>query len=77
METVYDRIKRMTPEELRIFIYWVYRNGNEDGMRGLCDSESGYFGGHVLFIPASELFSNDDVENDLWDRFEEIYRNND
>lgn len=49
METMYDRIKRMTPAEMQSFIYWVYKCGNEDGKMGLEDSPPdglpSYFGG--------------------------------
>jgi len=35
---MYDRIKFMTQDEMREFIYWVYMNGNQDGQMQLCDS---------------------------------------
>ena len=71
-ETMYDRIKRMTPDEMRQFIYWVYRNGNEDGKTNSCDSPGAYFGGAMLHKDVREVMPNNKVE-ELWDSFEEIY----
>lgn len=67
METMYDRIKRMTLGEMKEFVYWVYMNGNKDGEENICDSGGfeTYFGGFVLTIPANELMPNGNVE-DLW-----------
>ena len=67
METMYNRIKRMTKEEMQEFIYWVYSCGNRDGMEGLEDSYGiqSYFGGYLLTKKASEVMSNDSV-SDLW-----------
>ena len=70
METMYERIKRMTKEEMREFIYLVYLCGNEDGKHNLCDSPHGsYFGGLVLTLNANELMPDDKVSNlyDSWD----------
>lgn len=63
METMYERIKRMTEEEMRQFIYWVYLNGNRDGWTECCDSESSYFGGYMLTLPANEVIPNGDVDS--------------
>ena len=76
METMYNRIKRMTPEEMQSFIYWVYKCGNEDGKMGLEDSPPdgllSYFGGAMLTYKVKEVMPNDNV-NDLWNNFEKIY----
>lgn len=75
METMYERIKRMTKDEMRNFVYWVYMNGNKDGEVYCCDSEAGYFGGYMLTKPVSEVMPNDTVD-DLWDNFEKIFGTN-
>lgn len=74
METMYNRIKRMTPEEMREFIYWVYICGNRDGEQNLEDSPGccSYFGGAMLLKNASEVMPND-CTGDLWDNFKEVY----
>lgn len=72
METMYERIKRMTAEEMRQFVYWVYLCGNRDGENGLEDSPSAYFGGHMLTMNAKQVMPNDDAK-DLWDNFKEIW----
>lgn len=74
METMYERIKRMTPEEMREFVYWVYLNGNKDGQIGLEDSPGccSYFGGAMLLKDAREIMPNDTSE-DLWDNFNMVY----
>lgn len=72
METMYERIKRMTKDEMKSFIYWVYMNGNEDGDIGCCDSELGYFGGHMLNRPVENVMPNDSVK-DLWDNFNKVF----
>lgn len=70
---MHERIKAMTQEEMREFIYWVYMNGNKDGEMNLCDSPAAsYFGGAMLEYDAKEVMPNDNV-NDLWDNFESIY----
>ena len=64
METMYERIKRMTEEEMSEFIYLVYFCGNDDGRRNLCDSPYGsYFGGHLLTLDANKLMPNDKVDD--------------
>lgn len=76
VETMYHRIKRMTPEEMQSFVYWVYKCGNEDGKMGLEDSPPdalpSYFGGAMLTYKAKQVMPHDNV-NDLWDNFEAIY----
>lgn len=64
METMYDRVKRMSYEEMRKFIYIVYLCGNEDGKEMMCDSPSfSYFGDGFLHIKVEDLMPNDDVED--------------
>lgn len=74
METMYERIKRMTMYEMKEFIYWVYMNGNKDGEEYQCDSGgfTSYFGGYMLNKLASEVMPHDNTD-DLWDDFKEIY----
>ena len=64
METMYERIKRMTEGEMRKFIYAVYFSGNNDGFHLTCDSPncSSYFGGYMLTLDAKELMPNDSVD---------------
>lgn len=64
METMYDRIKSMTKDEMRKFIYWVYKAGVKDGENDTCDSANGFFGGHIIDMPAEELIPNG--LDDLW-----------
>lgn len=73
METMYERIQRMTFEEMQQFVYWVYMNGNEDGADNFCDSPGfmSYFGGAMLLESASEVMPNDDTD-DLWATFDKI-----
>ena len=54
---MYERVKEMTLEEMKAFVYWVYTNGNNDGKDGLQDDESGYFGGYVLELPAEDVLA--------------------
>lgn len=64
METMYERIKRMTEKELREFIYIVYLCGNKDGKEMLCDSpDFSYFGDGFLHIKAYDLMPNDNVDD--------------
>lgn len=72
METMYERIKKMTEEEMRAFVYWVYLCGNRDGEKRLQDSPRGYFGGHMLTMDAKQVMPNDST-SDLWDNFKEIW----
>lgn len=67
-KTMYERIKDMSEEEMKGFIYMVYLAGNNDGKNNMCDSPSGYFGGVMLNMDASEVMKNDDV-NSLWDKW--------
>lgn len=70
---MYERIKIMTQDEMREFIYWVYMNGNKDGSMNLCDSPSdSYFGGKLLEYNAQGVMPHNNI-NDLWDSFESIY----
>lgn len=76
METMYERIKRMTPEEMKHFVYWVYMMGNEDGYHQCCDSSSGYFGGYMLTLNRDEVMPHDTI-GDLWAKLaeaEEYYK---
>lgn len=74
MERMYDRIKRMTTEEMERFIYWVYLCGNRDGCQHLEDSPGkwSFFGGHMLTEERTDLMPNDSID-DLWDMFEQTY----
>ena len=64
METMYERIKRMSEGEMRKFIYIVYLCGNEDGRKMLCDSpDCSYFGDGFLHIEANDLMPNDNVDD--------------
>lgn len=69
METMYERIKRMSMEEMKCFVYWIYLMGNEDGWNGCCDSNGGYFGGHMVTLDREEVMPNDSIE-DLWDELD-------
>ena len=69
-ENMYDRIRRMTPEEMRAFVYWVYLNGNRDGATNSCDTPGAYFCGAMLNKDAREVMPNDKVE-DLRNSFKE------
>lgn len=71
METMYERIKRMTEDEMREFVYWVYLMGNEDGYYQHCDSYGGYFGGYILTIDSAAVMPND-ITDDLWDILSEV-----
>ena len=72
--TMYERVKCMTPEEMRQFVYWVYMCGNKDGTKDVQDSHGtwSFFGGAMLNMDSDEVMPNDNI-NDLWDRFEETY----
>lgn len=70
METMYDRIKNMSMEEMKCFVYWVYLMGNEDGWNQCCDSEGGYFGGHMITLDREEVMPNDSI-SDLWEKLDE------
>lgn len=72
METMYDRVKRMTPEEMRQFVYWVYLCGNRDGAKGIEERPGRYFDGHMLNMNAKQVMPDDNV-NDLWDNFKAIW----
>ena len=70
METMYERIKRMNPDEMRDFVYWVYLMGNEDGYYRYCDSNGGYFGRQMLTLDREEVMPNDSI-GDLWEKLDE------
>ncbi len=70
METMYNRIKNMSMEEMKCFVYWVYLMGNEDGWNQCCDSEGGYFGGHMITLDREEVMPNDSI-GDLWEKLDE------
>lgn len=72
--TMYERIKCMTEDEMKQFIYWVYMNGNKDGELGYCDSEAGYFGsnGYILNQLVHNVMPHNTID-DLWDNFNELY----
>ena len=62
METMYERIKRMTKSEMEYFIYMVYLCGNKDGKDGLCNSpDCSYFGDTILNVRADDLMPHDDI----------------
>ena len=67
-KTMYDRIKEMTQEELREFIYWVYLMGNKDGGNGVADCDLGFFGGAILDYAVDKLMPNGIA--DLWTKYE-------
>lgn len=70
METMYERIKRMSEKEMSKFIYLVYLCGNRDGQQEICDSPGcSYFGGHMLTLNAIDVMHNDNVD-DLFDTWE-------
>ena len=54
-EPMCDRIREMTNDELKNFIYWVYQQGNRDGRDGVGDSEMGFFGGAILAYSADTI----------------------
>ena len=70
METMYERIKNMTFDEMKCFVYWVYLMGNEDGWNQCADSEGGYFGGYMLGLDREEVMPNNDI-GDLWEKLDE------
>lgn len=73
MKTVFDRIKNMDFEEMKTFLYWVYKNGVLDGQYGHEDSPyTSYFGGFLLECEADEIPEN---INELWDLYEECKKN--
>lgn len=71
-ENMYERVKQMSMDEMKQFVYWVYRCGNKDGRHECECSPSGYFGGYILTLPVASLMPNDNIE-DIWDKFIELY----
>lgn len=57
-QTMYERIKVMTMEEMKAFVYWVYRNDVIDGEMLSWDDESGYFGGYFLTLDAEDVIAS-------------------
>lgn len=78
--TMYERIKNMTMEEMRHFVYWVYMNGNEDGQEYFCDDfieedeNCSYFGSSMLNLPVESVIPNNNVKKDLWNNFKMTYK---
>ena len=68
MESIYERIKSMSEDEMQQFIYWVYLNGTADGAKCLEDSPSGYFG-TIIHRNVNEIMPTGNIE-DLWNNFE-------
>ena len=69
METMYERIKRMSEKEMGEFLYAIYLFGNKDGSEMLCDSpESSYFKNNLINAKANNLMPSDNV-SDLYDSF--------
>lgn len=69
METMYERIKRMSEQEMGEFLYIIYLIGNDDGSEMLCDSpESSYFRNKLVHNKANDLMPNDSV-SDLYYNF--------
>lgn len=68
MQSMYERIKSMSEDEMQQFIYWVYLNGTSDGSKGLEDSPSGYFG-IIIHRNVNEIMPNNSID-DLWDKLE-------
>ena len=62
----YERIKNMSFEEMKEFIYWVYLYGALDGEKGCVDSPGGYFGG-AMMRDSIALPENIDI---MWDMYE-------
>ena len=69
-KTMYDRIKNMSMDEMKCFVYWVYLMGNEDGRHNRCDSESGYFAGHMISLDREDVMPTDSI-SDLWEKLDE------
>lgn len=66
--TMYERIKNMTLEEMRAFLYYIYLAGNKDGMNFVQDSFSGYFA-RLTDFERADVMPNDRVEDvcDTWE----------
>ncbi len=61
--SVYEKVKNMSLEEMKKFIYWVYTNGVNAGKANLYDDKSGFFGGRVLEYDANIIFPDGTVES--------------
>ena len=64
--TMYERIKNMTLEEMKDFVYWIYLNGNKDGKEYIQDCPNGYFGGYFLNLDAKKVIPHEEI-NSLFD----------
>lgn len=62
----YERIKNMSFEEMKEFIYWIYLNGVLDGEDGCFDSPAGYFGGAMM---RDSIALPEDIGS-MWDMYE-------
>lgn len=71
-ETMYDRIRNFSEEDMVEFVYWVYIKGNYDGYCHWQDySTKGFkddFTGRLLRLDANRLIPNG--VNDLWEHFD-------
>lgn len=62
----YERIKNMSFEEMKEFIYWVYLCGALDGEKGCVDSPGGYFGGAMM---RDSIALPENIDS-MWDMYE-------
>lgn len=62
----YERIKNMSFEEMKEFIYWVYLYGALDGEKGCVDSPGGYFGGAMM---RDSIALPENIDS-MWDMYE-------
>lgn len=67
---LFEKVKTMSLDEMKTFMYWVYLCGNKDGAEDLQDSPSGYFGGYFLELDADDVIPYGDV-NTLYDKLEQ------
>lgn len=71
-ETMYDRIRNFSKEEMTEFVYWVYIKGNYDGDCHWQDHATNgfqdYFTGRLLCLDADRLIPNG--VHDLWEIFD-------
>lgn len=54
---MYNCIKNMNEEQMKNFVYWVYKNGVADGIDGAWDDYCiySYFGGAMLNMDANDV----------------------
>ena len=62
----YERIKNMSFEEMKEFIYWVYLYGALDGEKRCVDSPGGYFGGAMM---RDSVALPENIDS-MWDMYE-------